>query len=536
MKNKIPKVLISDNLSKKAVQIFRNNGIEVDFNPEIGKDKQGLAKIIGDYDGLAIRSTTKVTPNILKCAEKLRVIGRAGIGVDNVDVIAASRKGIIVMNTPLGNAITTAEHAIAMMMALARQIPQASASTRSGKWEKSRFTGIELAGKIMGVVGCGNIGSAVCQLARGLHMKVLGYDPFISEERATNLCIEKVDFEELIGQSDFISFHVPLTEKTKYILNQESIQKVKSGVHIINCSRGGVVEETALIEALKSGLVGGAALDVFEVEPPQDNPLLAIPEVIVTPHLGASTTEAQEKVALQIAEQMSDYLRNDAVTNALNMPSISADESPVLKPWVALADHLGSLVGQMTDVPIQAVNFLYDGSVAEMNTKALSAAATAGMLRPSNPDVNMVSAEVMAKERGFLTSATTQSQSGVFDAYMKIKVTAGGRERTVAGTVFSDGRPRFIQIKGIYLDAEVRQYMLYTTNKDVPGIIGTIGTILGKRNVNIGNFSLGRSDKGEDAIALLSLDEPPEASVLDSIRATNLFQHVKLLQFNVHSN
>ncbi len=531
-----PKVLVSDKLSPTAVQIFRDRGVEVDFRPELGKNKQELAEVVGKYDGLAIRSATKVTPNLLKRAERLRVIGRAGIGVDNVDVAAASRGGIIVMNTPFGNAITTAEHAIAMMMALARQIPQADQSTRQGKWEKSSFTGIELAGKYLGIVGCGNIGSAVCQRARGLNMNVLGYDPFLGEERARRLQIEKVEFDELIARADFISFHVPLTEKTRHILNRESLAKTKRGVRIINCARGGVIDETALAEALRSGQVGGAALDVFESEPPEGNPLLSMPDVIVTPHLGASTTEAQEKVAQQVAEQMSDYLLRGAVTNALNMPAISADEAPRLKPWITLADHLGTFVGQMRDEPVRSVNILFDGSVAEMNTAALSAAATAGMLRSSNPEVNMVSAEVMAKERGFLISTTTQSQSGVFDAYIKIAVVTSSRTRTVAGTVFSDGRPRFIQIKGIYVDAEVRRNMLYTTNQDVPGIIGALGTILGDNGVNIGNFSLGRSGEGGDAIALLSLDSPPSAEALIAIRNTRLFGQVQPLQFNVASH
>lgn len=529
----MPKILISDNLSSSVLEIFNSRGIETDFCPELGMDKNKLSNVIGDYDGLAVRSATKVTPNILKQAHKLRVIGRAGIGVDNVDVAAASRLGIIVMNTPFGNAITTAEHAIALMMALARQIPQANESTRSGKWEKSSFTGIELTGKVLGIVGCGNIGSAVSHRAHGLNMKVLGYDPFLSQERADKLHIEKVEFDKLIANSDFISFHVPLTENTKYILNQDTIKYIKRGARIINCSRGGVIEEAALVGAINSGVVAGAALDVFEIEPPVDNPLLSMPEVIVTPHLGAATTEAQEKVAQQIAEQMSDYLLNGAVTNALNMPSISGDEAASLKPWIDLAEHLGSFVGQMTVDPIESVNLLFDGSVAEMNVKALSAAATAGILRPSNPDVNMVSAEFMAKERGFVISTTTQSQSGVFDAYMKITVVTSAWKRTIAGTVFSDGRPRFIQIKGINLDAEVRQNMLYTSNKDIPGIIGSLGAILGNNGVNIGNFSLGRSEKGGDAIALLSIDEPPEPSVLEAVRATNLFSQVRQLQFNV---
>ncbi len=531
-----PKVLVSDKLSQTAVDIFHARGLEVDFQPRLGKDKQRLSEVIGEYEGLAIRSATKVTASLLEKASKLKVIGRAGIGVDNVDVEAASRLGVIVMNTPFGNAITTAEHAISMMMALARQIPQANISTRQGKWEKSRFTGIELFGKTLGVVGCGNIGSAVCQRARGLHMHVLGFDPFLSEERARRLQIEKVEFEELIARSDFVSFHVPLTDKTRHILDEESLAKAKQGVRIINCARGGIIDEAALAEAIGSGHVAGAALDVFETEPPDDNPLLALPEVIVTPHLGASTIEAQEKVALQVAEQMSDFLLRGAVSNALNMPSISAEEAPRLKPWVTLADHLGTFLGQMTDEPILAVNLLFDGSITEMNTKALGAAITTGILRPSNPDVNMVSAEVMAKERGYLISSTIQSQSGVFDAYIKVTVTTNSRTRTIAGTVFSDGRPRIIQIQGIYVDAEVTRHMLYTTHTDQPGIIGILGTILGDSRTNIGNFSLGRSGQGDNAIALLSVDSPPQPSVVENIVETHMFKQVRSLQFNVVSN
>lgn len=531
-----PRVLVSDKLSITAVEIFRERGIDVDFQPELGTDKTKLREVIGHYDGLAIRSATKVTANLLEKATKLKVIGRAGIGVDNVDVQAASRLGVIVMNTPFGNAITTAEHAIGMMMALARQIPQANSSTRQGKWEKSRFTGIELLGKNLGIVGCGNIGSAVCQRARGLNMHVLGFDPYLSEDRARKLQIEKVEFDELIARSDFISFHVPLTDKTRHILNEQSLKKVKQGIRIINCARGGILDEAALVDAIKSGQVAGAALDVFEVEPPNDNPLLTMPEVIVTPHLGASTIEAQEKVALQAAEQMSDFLLRGAVSNALNTPSISAEEAPRLKPWVTLADHLGSFVGQMTEEPILAVNCLFDGSIAEMNTSALGAAITAGMLRPSNPDVNMVSAEEMARERGFLISSTTQSQSGVFDAYIKITVTTNSRTRAIVGTVFSDGRPRIIQIKSIYVDAEVTPYMIYATHTDQPGIIGVLGTILGDSGTNIGNFSLGRSGQGDKAIALLSVDSPPDASVLEDIKNSGVFTQVRSLNFNVVAN
>ena len=526
-----PRVLVSDELSETAVQIFRDRGVEVDYMPKLGKDKEKLAEIIGQYDGLAIRSATKVTDKLLALAPNLKVIGRAGIGVDNVDIPAASKNGVIVMNTPFGNSITTAEHAIAMMFAVARQLPEASVSTHSGKWEKSRFMGVELYNKTLGVIGAGNIGGIVCDRALGLHMKVLAYDPFLSEERAKSMGVTKVELDELLAKADFITLHVPLTDKTRSILNAEALAKTKKGVRIINCARGGLVDEAALAEALKSGQVAGAAFDVFEVEPATESPLFGLPNVVVTPHLGASTTEAQENVALQVAEQMSDYLLTGAVQNALNMPSVTAEEAAVMGPWVKLAGHLGAFVGQMTDEPIKAINILYDGHVAEMNLAALNCAAIAGIMRATNPAVNMVSAPVIAKERGIQISTTQQEKSGVFDAYIKLTMVTESRERSIAGTVFSDGKPRFIQVKGINIDAEVGEHMLYTTNKDVPGIIGTLGGTLGKHGVNIANFTLGRAAAGEDAIAILYLDEPLPEEVKADLEATGLFQQVKPLEF-----
>ena len=529
----VPRVLVSDKLSETAVQIFRDRGIDVTFDPSVGKDKDKLLEVIGQYDGLAIRSATKVTAKILEAATNLKVIGRAGIGVDNVDIPAASKKGVIVMNTPFGNSITTAEHAIAMMFSVARQIPEANTSTHAGLWEKSRFMGAELTGKTLGVIGAGNIGSIVCDRAHGLKMKVIAYDPFLSEERADHLGVTKVDLDELWARSDFITFHVPLTDKTRNILSAEAIAKLKPGVRIINCARGGLVDEAALAEAIRAGHVAGAAFDVFAVEPATESPLFNLPNVVVTPHLGASTTEAQENVALQVAEQMSDYLLTGAVQNALNMPSVTAEEAKVMGPWVRLAGHLGAFVGQLTDEPIKAINILYDGAVSEMNTNALNAAVIAGIMKAANPDVNMVSAPVIAKDRGIDISTTTQDQTGVFDAYIKLTVVTDTRERSIAGTVFSDGKPRFIQIKGITIDAEIGQHMVYTTNEDVPGIIGTLGQTMGQNGVNIANFTLGRSEKGKNAIALLYVDEPVPDAVLDKLKATGLFQQVRLLEFEM---
>jgi D-3-phosphoglycerate dehydrogenase / 2-oxoglutarate reductase len=529
----MPKVLISDELSDAAVQIFRDRGIDVDFQPKLGKDKDALAAIIGNYDGLAIRSATKATEKLIAGATHLKVIGRAGIGVDNVDIPAASRKGIIVMNTPFGNSITTAEHAISLMLAVARQIPEANASTHAGKWEKSRFMGVELTGKTLGVIGAGNIGSIVIDRARGLRMKVVAYDPFLSEDRATELGVDKVELDELFARADFITLHVPLTDQTRNILSAEAIAKLKPGVRIINCARGGLVDEAALAEAIKSGHVAGAAFDVFAVEPATDSPLFNLPNVVCTPHLGAATTEAQENVALQVAEQMSDYLLTGAVTNAINMPNISAEEAKVMGPWVKLAGHLGNFVGQMTDEPIVAINVLYDGQVSGMNLSALNCAVVAGIMRKVNPDVNMVSAPVIAKERGIKISTTRQDQSGAFEGYIKVTVVTELRERSVAGTVFSDGKPRFIQIKGINIDAEIGQHMVYTTNDDKPGIIGLLGTTMGDNQVNIANFTLGRSAKNGEAIAILYVDDKVPETTLDKLRATGKFNQVKALEFDM---
>jgi D-3-phosphoglycerate dehydrogenase / 2-oxoglutarate reductase len=529
----MPRVLVSDKLSPTAVQIFKDRGVDVDYLPDLGPDKEKLLSVIDQYDGLAIRSATKVTEKLIAAATNLKVIGRAGIGVDNVDIPAASRKGIIVMNTPFGNSITTAEHAVALMFALARQIPEANASTHAGKWEKNRFMGVEITGKTLGIIGCGNIGSIVATRGVGLKMNVVAFDPFLSEGRASELGVQKVELEELFARADFITLHTPMTDKTRNIINAESIASMKDGVFIINCARGGLIVEADLVEALKSGKVGGAAIDVFEVEPAKESALFGMENVVATPHLGAATSEAQENVALQVAEQMSDYLIKGAVSNAINMPSITAEEAPRLKPFVKLAEVLGAFVGQVTEEPIKEVEILFDGSTATMNTKALISAALAGLIRPQVSDVNMVSAPIMAKERGIRLTELKRDKSGVFDGYIKLTVVTEKQTRSIAGTVFSDGKPRFIQIKGINLDAEVGQHMLYTTNADAPGIIGLLGTVCGENGVNIANFQLGRNRPGGDAIALLYLDAPFPEDVLAKVRAHKSIDSAKRLQFDV---
>jgi D-3-phosphoglycerate dehydrogenase len=527
----MPKVLISDALSPAAVQIFKDRGVEVDFQPALGKDKEKLAAMVGNYDGLAIRSATKVTSKVLEQARSLKVIGRAGIGVDNVDIPAATARGIIVMNTPFGNSITTAEHAISLMLALARQIPEADASTRAGKWEKNKFMGVEIFGKTLGVIGCGNIGSIVADRAIGLRMKVIAFDPFLSQERAADLGVEKVEVDELFRRADFITLHTPLTDKTRNIVNAQAIKRMKKGARIINCARGGLVDEGALFDALKSGQVAGAAFDVFVTEPATENPLFNLPNVVCTPHLGASTSEAQENVALQIAEQMSDYLLRGAITNAINFPSISAEEAPKLKPFIALAEKLGSFAGQLTETGISKVQLAYEGAVAQMNTKALTSASLAGLLRPMLGDVNVVSAPVVAKERGIVVEEVTREMPEDYESLITITVTTERQTRHVSGTVFADGRPRIVNIKGIRMDAEFGPSMIYITNLDKPGFIGKFSSTLGEAGINIATFHVGRDAPGGNAVALIEIDGDLPEDVLVKVRALPQVQQAKPLHF-----
>jgi D-3-phosphoglycerate dehydrogenase len=525
------RVLVSDRLSETAVQVMRDRGLAVDYEPELGADKDGLLARIGGYDGLAIRSATKVTDKLLSRAERLKVVGRAGIGIDNVELAAATSRGIVVMNTPFGNAITTAEHTVALMMALARQIPEADHSMRAGKWLKNRFIGVELYSKTLGIIGCGNIGSIVAERAIGLRMKVIAFDPFLSPERAIELGVEKVTFEELLRRADFISLHTPLTDKTRNIIDAAAIARMRRGVRILNCARGGLLVESALIEALRSGHVAGAALDVFETEPPTDNPLTAMEQVVMTPHLGASTTEAQENVAVQIANQLADFLISGAVSNALNMPSISVEEAPRLKPYVALAEQLGSFAGQLTESSLVGIAIEYAGEVGELNTRALTSALLAALLRPMLGDVNMVSAPAVARERGIRVDEIRQTHRGVYDSYIRLTVRTESLERSIAGTVFSDGKPRVIQIKGINMEAELGPHMLYVTNADKPGFIGAFGTILGDRGVNIATFHLGRDQPGGNAIALVEVDGPVPPSVLAAVEALPQVKQARALRF-----
>jgi len=523
------KVLISDELSPRAVEIFRARGIAVDEKP--GLKPAELKAIIGQYNGLAVRSATKVTAEIMAAATNLKVIGRAGIGVDNIDVPGATARGICVMNTPFGNSITTAEHAIAMIFALARELPAADRSTQAGKWEKSRFMGVELYGKTLGVIGCGNIGSIVADRALGLKMKVIAYDPFLSAERARTLGVEKVELDELFPRADFITLHTPLTESTKGLINAGNIARMKHGVRIVNCARGGLVVESDLKAGLESGQIGGAALDVFMEEPAKANILFGTPGLVATPHLGASTLEAQENVALQVAEQMSDFLIDGAVTNALNMPSVTAEEAPRLRPYMALAAQLGGFAGQLTEGSLKSVTIEYCGHVAELNTRPLTAIALQGLLAPQIETVNMVNAPILARERGIEVKEVKQDNCGGYQTLIRVAITTDGYSRDVAGTLFSGDKPRLVSIKGISIEAELGRHMLYFTNKDQPGFIGRVGTALGDAGVNIATFHLGRNTPGGDAICLIEVDGAVSPALLAQLRALPHVVQAKALSF-----
>jgi D-3-phosphoglycerate dehydrogenase len=508
----MPKVLISDKMSPLAAEVFQERGIEVEV--ATGLSPEDLATKIAGFDGLVLRSATKVTAEIMEAGRNLKVVGRAGIGVDNVDIEAATKRGIVVMNTPGGNAITTAEHAIALLLAVARQIPAADRSTQAGKWEKSRFMGVELTGKTLGVVGCGNIGSIVANRAHGLQMRVIAYDPFLSPERATDLGVEKVDLVQLLARSDFISLHVPLTEQTRGIIDAAALAKTKPGVRIVNCARGGLVVEADLKAALESGQVAGAALDVFAEEPAKENPLFG-----------------DEKVAVQVAEQMADYLLTGAVSNALNMPSLTAEEAARLKPYMTLAEQLGSFAGQLTRSGLRGVTIEYEGHVAELNTRPLTQAALAGLLAPILDSVNMINAPVLARERNIPLHEIKHQRDCDFQTLMRLTVLTESQERSLAGTLFGGSRPRLVEIKGIPIEAELGAHMLYITNEDRPGLIGALGTTLGDAGLNIATFHLGRAEQGGDALALIELDQEIAPEVLAQVRALPHIKRAMPLRF-----
>lgn len=524
------KVLIADKMDPRAAEIFRQRGIEVDEKPGLSADE--LNAIIGDYDGLAVRSSTRVNAAAMDQAlPRLKVIGRAGIGVDTIDVPAASARGIVVMNTPFGNSITTAEHAIAMLFALAREIPQADQSTQAGKWEKNRFMGVELAAKTLGLIGCGNIGSIVADRAHGIKMKVIAYDPFLSPERALELGVEKVELDELLARADFLTLHTPLTDQTRNILSRENLAKTKKGVRIVNCARGGLIDEEALKDGLEGGHIAGAALDVFAKEPAKESPLFGTPGLICTPHLGASTTEAQVNVAIQVAEQMSDLLLLGGITNAVNVPSLSAEEAPRLKPYMTLAEKLGRLVGQIVGAEIRSIDIEVEGAAAELNIKPITGAVLAGIMGTWSDTVNMVNAPYLAKERGIAVREIRNE--GDADYHTLVAVTVGTEQgpRRVEGTLFGNRSPRLVKIFGIPVEAELTGQMIYIVNTDTPGFIGALGTKLGEHRINIATFNLGRRAEKGEAIALVAVDDPITTGVARQLHELQGVREVVPLSF-----
>ena len=524
----MPKVLISDKLSNQAKKIFKKYGIET--TTQVGMSPKELEKIIDKYDGLAIRSNTKVTKEIIAKAKNLKIVGRAGIGVDNIDLEAATKNGIVIMNTPFGNSITTAEHSIALMMSLARNIPEANKSTHEGKWEKSKFTGTELYSKTLGLIGCGNIGSIVANRALGLKMHVKVYDPFLTHEKAKEIGVEKIEIDELFKISDFISLHVPLTNSTKEIINAKSIAKMKKGVKIINCARGGLVNETDLVNAINKGQVSGAAFDVFVEEPAHKNVLFGMPEIVATPHLGASTSEAQENVAIQIAEQMSNYLINGSVTNALNLPAVSSEDAPKLKPYMKLAEQIGRLAGQITDTSIKNIRIEYIGQVARLDTNPITSVLISGILSPSMEAVNIVNAPVIAKNRNMHITTSKREKIEDYVTEIKLIVETERRTREVIGTLYGNN-PRIVGVMNTRIEAELGKNMLFITNEDKPGFIGSLGSVLGKNNINIATFHLGRQKSGGDALALIEVDEPITDSIASQIKKIKQVKSVKALTF-----
>ncbi|MBI5141557.1 MAG: phosphoglycerate dehydrogenase [Nitrospirae bacterium] len=522
------KVLVSDSIAPQGVDVMRKAGLTVDVKTGMSPDE--LIACIGEYHGLVVRSATKATAEVIAAAKNLKVIGRAGSGLDNVDRNAASQKGIVVMNTPGGNTVTTAEHTIAMMISLARSIPQATASMKAGKWEKKKFMGVELYNKTLGIIGLGAIGTQVAKKAQGLEMNVIAFDPFLSDEKAKALGIEKADLPTIYKRADFISIHTPKTPETANLINKETIAMMKSGVRILNCARGGIINETDLHAALVSGKVAGAALDVFNVEPPKDNPLLELDSVICTPHLGASTEEAQINVAVAVAEQLVDYLVHGTIRNAVNFPSIPADQVNRLRPYINLAERLGAFVSQAFEGGAESISIEYMGSAAEINTAPVTIAAIKGFLTPILEDsVNFVNAPFIAKDRGISVNEATRPDAGDYRSLVAITVSSAKNQMRVTGTLFGKQDPRIVSIDNYPTDISPVGELLFAYNNDKPGVIGSIGMALAESGINIARMHFGREAAGGGAISVVSVDAPPSAEVIDKIKALPNILSVKLI-------
>lgn len=526
MTNTLYRIFVADDVSESGLQPLRAAGFSLE--KRVGLSPSDLAEALRDHDGLIVRSETKVTSALMDQTPALRVVGRAGVGVDNIDVPAATSRGIVVMNAPDGNTITTAEHTIALLVALARNVPQANGSLKAGKWERKRFIGVELQGKTLGIVGLGRIGRNVAQRARGLGMNIVAFDPFVSPEQARDLEIEAVPLDEVFKRADFLTVHTPLTQETRGIIGTDAFAKMKRGVRLINCARGGLVDEQALHDAIKAGLVAGAALDVFVQEPPPaDHPLLGLGEVIVTPHLGASTTEAQEGVAFTVAEQMRDYLLSGALRGAVNVPALGAKELNALQPYIALAESLGRFQAQLVDSAVREVRLELAGEIVDFDAAPVTRSFLAGLLRDVSARVNLVNAFLIAEERGIaVTTAYLRTGSDSAPAIQSRVITNSG-EQTLSGTVFGYGTKaregRITEINGFHIEATPHGHMLVMRNRDVPGVIGRVGTILGQRGVNISHFHLGRREPGGEAMSVIEVDAGLPKGTLDELRS---FEHV----------
>lgn len=524
---------MADDVSESGLEPLRAAGFEIE--KRTGLSAAELKERIADYDGLIVRSETKVSADVMESAPKLRVIGRAGVGVDNIDVAAATSHGIIVMNAPDGNTITTAEHTIALLVALARNVPQANSSVKAAKWDRKRFIGAELCGKTLGIVGLGRIGRAVAQRAAALGMKVVAHDPFITGEQGGEVVIEVLSLDEVLARADFLTIHTPLTNETRGIISSAAFAKMKSGARVINCARGGLVDEAALHDAIKTGKIAGAALDVFEKEPPPaDHPLLQLDEVIVTPHLGASTAEAQEAVAFTVAEQMCDYFQSGALRGAVNMPALGASELTTLQPYLSLAESLGRFQAQLVDSGVREVRLEFAGELVDRDAAPVTRAFLAGLLRDVSARVNVVNSFVIAEERGIAVTTSYVRGSTAVSA-IRTSVSSSSGEQTASGSVFNTAEGyregRLTRINGFRIEAIPRGHMLVMHNRDVPGVIGRVGTILGNAGINISAFHLGRRERGGEAMAIIEADgalDKPTVDKLTELEAVISLRQIEL--------
>ena len=525
------KIFIADSLSEKGMAVFQGEkGIQADLKP--GLKPEEIIKLIGDYDAIVVRSGTTVTEAIIEAGKKLKVIGRAGVGLDNVDVPAATRRGIIVMNVPGGNTISTAEHTMSLLLSMTRNIPQAFNSLKSGKWDRKKFTGAELNGKTLGIIGLGRIGMEVCKRAQAFGMQIIGYDPFVGAERTEQMGVKMAELKDLIAKSDYITVHVPLTKETKALIGPEEFKLMKKNVRLVNCARGGIYDEKALYENLKSGKVAAAVMDVFEEEPPpKDHPLLTLDNFIATPHLGAATKEAQEQVAVEMAYQIVDALKGKTVRNACNIPSVDPEVLNIIQPYLTLGEKLGRLQSQLVEGRIEELQIRYSGDVSNHNVAPITIAIIKGFLEPIlTESINYVNAPFIAKERGIRVVESKSSEVQDYATLITLSAKMDGKEQSVSGTIFGKSESRIVVINDYRIDFAPEGYILILSNDDVPGIVGNVGTLLGKHKVNIAGMALGRNVKGGKALTGINVDDDIPEKTLAELRKLPHILEAKLVK------